>query len=130
MYSRKITVGAITDLLRLYRHSMQSYALNLEGSGYHHYSDFIQTLHIHGDFAKLVCIGLVERGSNHDPAKKDSGMYKITAKGVAFVCDGGTVPERLFLYHNELTGVSLETKRVTDFYPQFNYEQLMAEGVI
>ena len=117
VYSRKINNSSIRALASLHRYSRT-------GDAYHHYSDFVAKFQ-HGDFPKLQWLGLLERAPQDDKNKKTSGMYRITGRGRAFVRGEVAIPERVVLYHNVLVGTDGDQKYIKDFWPDFNYAELM-----
>jgi len=119
VYRRKVCKSALSNLTQLYSLSVQ------RGFDFYHYTEFFAGKVFPGDMARLSFIGLVERADADDDNKKSSGMYKITPKGGSFVLGYSSIPELLIFYHNELIGVSPETKTIGQFWPDFNYSELI-----
>ena len=119
VYDRAINRASIRNLASLYRHTKR------HGEGFYHYTDFMPTKYAGFDFAKLVFIGLLIRATNDDPVKKTSGMYQITERGIAFVEDRVAIPSRLVFYNNELIDTGGLQQYIGDFWPDFDYEDLM-----
>jgi len=55
-----------------------------------------------GDYAKLIHWGLVEQKVNVDPKKKDSGIWRPTARGRSFARGKLKVPKYAFIYSSLL----------------------------
>ena len=117
IYDRRITVSGVRGVVSLYKWTARN------GDGYHHYKKFVRDSQ--GEFTRLRHIGLIERRPKVKPAKKTSGMYRITSKGKSFIRGDISVPERMLLYHDELVGQYGEEKYITDVWPVFNYRELM-----
>ena len=120
IYNRKINLASVKVLARLYWVSKRN------GGGYYHYSDFINGQTGRDFGAYFVPLGLVERAEKTDDSKRTSGMYRITEAGNAFVEGRIKIPERVILHHNKPLGVSQEQSYIYDFWPEFNYRELMA----
>lgn len=79
-----------------------------------------------GDYAKARYWKLIEDRPSDDSAKKDSGFWRITEKGRAFVVGGLRVPERVILYNNELQGFDGSPITIQEALGQkFDYSELM-----
>lgn len=81
-----------------------------------------------GHLAKTALWGLAEPASNDDTAKRTSGMWKPTERGILFVDKEIRVPRRVLLYH----GVPLKWSRKLIGIDEalgdtLNYEELMEE---
>ncbi len=59
-----------------------------------------------GEVGKMVHWGLVEQPAGDDPSKKASGLWRITAKGAAFVSRQLQVPSHVHLLGNVCQGFS------------------------
>ena len=79
------------------------------------------------NYGRLAHWGLIEAKQNDDdPTKKDSGLWRLTQKGLAFVTGNLTVPKHVMLYNNIAEGFSEEHTKIKDcFESHFNYEELM-----
>jgi hypothetical protein len=118
IYRRPFNTVAIQALAALYRHT------KLNGEGFYHYLDFFGKPY--GDFPKFTHLKLIVRATNDDPVKRTSGTYKIQQPGIAFVESRLAIPSRLCLGPgNELLEVFGEQKRIGEFWPEFNFTDLM-----
>ena len=114
VYRRKVSKSMVQRLCDLYRHP-----------GWHEHLDFVQHPTLGRDYTLFRFIDLLEMAEPDSLAKKTSGTYRILEKGKLF-CEGELpIPEALIIYHNELIGVSPETKMVHEIWPDFNYSELM-----
>jgi hypothetical protein len=52
-------------------------------------------------------------------------MYRITPQGCLFVEGKMQIRDRIMLYHNAVHGMSGELQWISDFWPDFDYEELM-----
>lgn len=57
---------------------------------------------------------------------KTGGTWAITQKGIDFVQGIAAIPTHLIIYHDELVGVSDSVKFIHEFWPEFNYRELMS----
>ncbi|MDD5542857.1 MAG: hypothetical protein PHX83_06750 [Acidobacteriia bacterium] len=57
-----------------------------------------------GDYAKLTHWGLVEQAVNDDPAKRSSGLWRPTPRGLRFAQGEATEPSHVVLLDNEVKG--------------------------
>jgi hypothetical protein len=80
-----------------------------------------------GDFAKLVHWGLILMAPNDVmPNKRTSGLYRPTARGLAFVHGHVTVPSHVKLYDNKVIGWSDGQATIQDALGEsFDYAELM-----
>ena len=76
---------------------------------------------------RLAHWGLIEAKPNvDDPSKKDSGLWRLTLKGLSFTSGGLRVPKHVFLYNNIVEGWSEEQTTIEEALGNhFNYEELM-----
>lgn len=58
------------------------------------------------DYSRLLCWGLAITRGNDDPTKKNSGFWRPTKKGIAFVERRIMVPSHVYLYDNKVEGWS------------------------
>tara|TARA_R110000782_G_scaffold33316_1_gene80521 strand:- start:1823 stop:2305 length:483 start_codon:yes stop_codon:yes gene_type:complete len=119
VYNRKIGDATVRIIFALYKHSQQNVG------SYFPIEAFVPDQKYGRDFPILRLIDLLERADNDDPTKKTSGQYRLTEKGANFARGLLAIPERLIIYHNELIGVSENNKFITEFWPNFNYQELM-----
>ena len=82
---------------------------------------------IGGEYGKLAHFGLAVLQPNpDDSSKKTSGMWKPTWHGVQFVRGSITVPKYIFLYDNNLEGVSSDQITIREALGEkFDYAELM-----
>jgi hypothetical protein len=79
-----------------------------------------------GDFAKLLYWDLIATTSNNDTAKRSSGVWCITQRGVDFVADKITVPKHALLYDGKLIGLTgKQINIVAALGKKFHYKDLM-----
>lgn len=82
----------------------------------------------HGEIGKLAfpAWGLVESKPSSEPSKKNTGLWRATARGAAFVRGDLTVPKYLFVYDNHVDAVSTEEVSIRQcFKANFSYEELL-----
>jgi len=123
VYNRPINVSCIKVLFNLYRYTQ------INGAGYYHYRIFNRTAIARDFTCFLRLLYLIERAQNTEEKQKTSGMYAITERGIDFVENKISIPERLLVYHDELLRTIGENKWIGEFWPTFDYEQLMSEDV-
>jgi len=72
---------------------------------------------------------LVESGASNDTAKSGSGLWRVTAKGLHFLCGTINVPRKAFIYNNLVEGWSQEQTSFKDcFGRKFDYAEVMADN--
>ena len=92
-----------------------------------HVRTIIIKRNIHGDFAKMLYWGFIEKKVNEDSKKKDSGIWKITEKGKKFLRGEITVPTHAFIYNGDLKGFSEHHTDIdTALGSDFDYGELMS----
>lgn len=73
--------------------------------------------------------GFVEPGAHTDETKKSDGAWRVTAKGLHFICGTITVPRKAYIYNNVVEGWSDECVSFRDcFGRHFNYDEVMADN--
>lgn len=78
------------------------------------------------DYPYVALWGLAETKENTDNAKKHSGLWKPTPKGLEFVYDATRVPSHVHLLCNRIIGWSEETTTARESLGKaFSYEELM-----
>jgi hypothetical protein len=79
------------------------------------------------EYAKLLYWQLIEKMPvDTSSKKKSSGTYRITRKGIDFVEGSITISKNVFIYNNEVLGVSEEmTDFVSCLEEYFDYQELM-----
>jgi len=120
VYHRKISLNTVKSLFKLYKLN------SLEPKAYHS-RDFTGS-HSGGDFAKIAALGLLSKVKNNNEKKKDSGYWNITEEGKKFCRGESLIQEKLVIYHNELKGTEGGLKSIRDFWPEFDYRELMNGG--
>tara|TARA_R110000803_G_scaffold177937_1_gene240352 strand:+ start:2482 stop:2985 length:504 start_codon:yes stop_codon:yes gene_type:complete len=122
VYHRNISISTIKALFRLYR-------LNENMAGSYHSREFTAS-HSGGDFAKVASLGLFHKIRNEDTKKKHSGYWLITDSGKEFCRGKLQIQEKLVIYQNKLVGTEGEFKYISDFWPNFDYGEMMNNGSI
>lgn len=121
LYKRSLTSGQAQALIILYRYMVQN-----PDEEYVHVSTFNTTAFRGGDFAKLRYWRLIEASENVDTDKKDSGLWRITERGVEFVTGERYIPKRVHLYNGKIVGWSEDNIDIVDALgTKFSYEELM-----
>ena len=119
VYVRRINRASINNLTRLYRHAR---ANGLDA--FYHYSAFMPG-EKHSDFAKFAFLNLIERADADTDITRTSGCYRITTQGRLFVEGYVAIPATITLYHNKMIEHSKDAKRISDFWPDFDFAALM-----
>ena len=79
-----------------------------------------------GDFVKAAYWGLIEEMFNNDERKKNSGMWRLTNRGVAFVKGVIELPAFAFVYDGKVQGFTTETVNIRKaLHKRFDYAELM-----
>jgi hypothetical protein len=80
-----------------------------------------------GDYGKLRWWDLVEAMPNDDPDKRNSGFWRLTPKGVAFVLGKITVTKTANVYADTLLGMEGEQVSIESCLgKKFSYREIMA----
>jgi len=82
-----------------------------------------------GDYAKLAHWGLIEQQVKGRAQTRQSGMWRPTSRGVAFVDDQERVPQYCHIYLNkvmEFTGVDITINQALG--RKFDYNELLLDG--
>lgn len=78
------------------------------------------------DYAYLALWGLMETKANLDPAKKGSGLWRPTQKGIDFARGKVSVPSHVHIYNNVVMGWSDTTVSIREAFDRyFDYAELM-----
>lgn len=78
------------------------------------------------DYSVLAHFGLIERKPNDDSAKKTSGFWRPTEKGIAFLRGKLRVPSHVYLYNDRCFGFTSELVFIEDvFRSKFDYQELI-----
>ncbi len=116
-YRRKLNSGMVSVLTQLYK-------LKLAGSDWININT--SNIAVGRDYSYLRYWGLIEEKENDSFAKKNSGFWKITAKGIAFLKDEILVPSHIILYNKTLIEFSGKLVNVQKCMREFfNLEELM-----
>jgi len=79
-----------------------------------------------GDFAKLIYWGFIEERPKTDENKKNTGIYRITEDGVAFVLGKTRFSRSAYVYNDHVMGWSEELVNVYEALGDtFDYNELM-----
>ena len=73
--------------------------------------------------------GLVERLASEDAAKKHSGLWRATSKGILFAQDRLRVPKKVYTYNAEVEGFSTETVSIRNCIESFDYSAVMSSNI-
>lgn len=118
IYTRKIHTGIALQLIQFYRlgghedyvHSSKLVAPGASGVG---------------DFSKAKYWGLIEGKEKTDDAKKSSGYWKLTKKGVNYVRGNVSLPGAL-IFDDNIIGYTQEHETIQQALGEkFNYQELM-----
>ena len=103
--------------------------LSYLGAGFHHVSNIMEGISKTGtnDFSKLKYWGMIAEMSNNNKAKKTSGYWAITDKGLAFLDRSlATVPKYANIYNGPLMGFSEERTTIQGALGDgFDFHELM-----
>jgi len=114
-YRRSISNQMAKSLIKLYHLPI----------GFHHRRDFDEGFTC-GDFAKLKYWNLIHPKENEDSEKKDSGVWRTTSAGMAFVRNTLKVSKYALIYNGDLRGYEgklIDIEQALGL--KFNYEELM-----
>lgn len=80
-----------------------------------------------GDFCKLRYWGLIDKLEGHrEDSSPRVGVYRLTAKGIKYLCGKISVPERAAIYATQFLGLIGDDKTVFDSMKKnFDYSELM-----
>tara|TARA_R110002167_G_scaffold6763_1_gene31941 strand:+ start:8059 stop:8562 length:504 start_codon:yes stop_codon:yes gene_type:complete len=120
VYHRTIPVNTVKSLFKLHQ-------LNSQEARAYHSREFTES-HSGGDFAKIAALGLFSKVKNLSTKKKESGYWYITESGKEFCRGDSLIQEKLIIYHNQLIGTEGTFKSIRDFWPEFDYSELMING--
>lgn len=121
VYKRRITSTMAAQLVELHRAG---------GAGaFVHIKAVVGNRSGAGDFTKLKYWGIIRQAEHDDPARRDSGLWTITERGLYFMRGMLHLPEYFLVFDDKIIGRS-ETQVSFEqcFGQHFNYERLM-EGV-
>ena len=131
VYKRKLNSEMAFGLISLHGLAMQEAGKYERYSRYFHVAaimDGYGSKLVGGDFAKAAYWGLIEPMANEDGAKRTSGMWRLTGKGVAFARGFCAMPSHVFVYDGEPQGFSIELVKIRQaLHSRFDYAELMAE---
>ena len=118
-YKRKLSSGMATALIRLYHKSGGN---TLE---WVHISE-LQPLN-GGEFAQLKRWQFIDEHLNEDEAKRTSGTWRMTNRGIDFVRDKIQARSHVYTYNGKTVGWSDEHITIRDALgDKFNYKELMS----
>jgi hypothetical protein len=81
------------------------------------------------NYTTMAKWGLIEQGGHDDKSKRSDGFWRVTAKGLHFLCGTTTVPRKAFIYNNQVQGWSDECVSFRDcFGRHFDYADVMADN--
>ena len=119
LYKRKFNTVMVLSLINL------SYL----GAGFHHVSNIMEGISKTGtnDFSKLKYCVMIAEMSNNNKAKKTSGYWAITDKGLTFLDRSlATVPKYANIYNGQLMGFSEERTTIQGALGDgFDFHELM-----
>ena len=84
-----------------------------------------------GDFGKLALWGFSkERAKDpRDTTRRTSGVWRITQRGIEFVCGVLRVPSHVWIYNNQSLGFTGDSISVLEALGRrFDYAELMRTG--
>ena len=119
VYRRRFSNASIRILFRIYQLAHQHTQIE-----YFHTSNFSE-INSH-EWSKFKHLDLIKEAVNDDTNKKTSARWKITNKGRSFCRGIAAIPEGIILYHDEMIGVFPDNKVIHEFWPEFNYRELMS----
>jgi len=121
VYARRITGKMVANLSGLYYLSKGSKGQYFHTKDILKASQTIQT----GDFPKLRFWGLVAKLETSDNVK-GSGYYGITDRGMKFLKGNLKVPEKMYIFQNDVLGHSDKMVGISDCKGvKFNFEDIM-----
>lgn len=125
-YNRKLNSSMVIALLEIYK------AHKKNGFEHFHVEDYFKSLphlssSIRGDFPKLRHWNLIhDKDEVRDDKSTRNGYYMISGLGIRFLRNQITVPSHMFIYNNEVIGVSDKLVTFKEcLASKFNYEELM-----
>jgi predicted transcriptional regulator len=97
-----------------------------KGNTWVHIREIVTRINVQGDFAKMIYWGLIEEQQNDSEKKKNSGLWKITEKGVKFINNEITIAKYANVYNSQLLGFSEGHITIEDSLgKKFNYTELL-----
>ena len=123
LYHRTLHFNAVKQLINLY---------NLGGDKeFIHGNIFTESKTSGKDFTLAKHWKLIEKSENSDQKKKTSGAWRLTQKGVDFLCFRTSIPKYVYIYNDQPLGFSEEKINVKEcFKEKFDYENLMKQTFI
>ena len=120
VYKRTINASMAAQLIRAQR--------RYGGNETFHIKDLIEGEGGGADFAKLRYWGLIVEIENTNPKKKNSGRWKVTNEGLAFILGYSQIPKYALIYNGRfLEFDGDETITIQDALGnKFNYQELMS----
>lgn len=119
LYRRKIHASMVRPLISLYHHTCR-------GEEFVHYRKLDGAVG-NPDYTKLAYWALIEPMPNDiDPAKKDSGSWKLTDLGIVYVRGNIALPKYKWVFNGTVHETSTETASIHDAIgDKFDYAELM-----
>lgn len=127
LYRRKFNSGMAYALILIFKYTFK----NTPPGGWMHVTQVLAKEYgVNAnavEYSKLKLWGLVEQRTNEDRDTKDSGLWRITEKGVTFVRRATQIPKKVFIYNNEVCGYSEEQTGIDEALGDgFKYSELMS----
>jgi hypothetical protein len=122
VYRRRLHKSVAVALIRLYK-----LALSYDPGYFFHVSELVtEGMSGIGDFSKAKYWHLIEADDNDDPAKKTSGNWRLTPRGVSFVKGELGITEYAMVYDDRVLEYRGKTIYIHDsLSAEFNYTELM-----
>jgi hypothetical protein len=126
-YNYSLYATSALALIRLYRLTQND--RNQDWFHVNEYAEAMDGKARASHFTELRYWGLIEkRPFNENPAKKSSGFWRITSKGVLFVLGHQALRSRFFIYNNRFLGFDEDSDMITirdALGTKFDYQTLM-----
>ncbi len=129
IYPRRLNAGMSKALILVYQLTTR---LNPQNGWLHIQREFTKQFKLNAtamDYIQLSRWGLIESKPNlGDPTKKDSGLWRITQKGIDFIYRRIKLPKKATVLNNEtmeFTGEEIDIGEALG--KRFNYQELMKD---
>ena len=81
------------------------------------------------NYTTMAKWGLIEQGTNEDKSKRADGLWRLTAKGLHFICGTVSVPKKAYIYNNQVEGWSDQWVTFSEcFGKHFDYAEVMDDN--
>ena len=81
------------------------------------------------NYTTMAKWGLIENKSKTDTSKRSDGFWRVTPKGLNFICGTIIVPMKAYIYNNQVEGWSAECVSFENcFGRHFNYSEVMSDN--